>query len=75
MNGSAVLQDAQLALLARHGTKLFLDARSDSRLVLLCGEPIDEPIIGQGPFVMNSQAEIIQAITDFNSGHFGQITP
>ncbi|MNF34688.1 Quercetin 2,3-dioxygenase [compost metagenome] len=75
VNGSAVLQDAQLALLARHGTKLFLDARSDSRLVLLCGEPIDEPIIGQGPFVMNSQAEIIQAITDFNSGHFGQITP
>ncbi|MNB94514.1 Quercetin 2,3-dioxygenase [compost metagenome] len=75
VNDSAVLQEAQVALLDPHGVKLLLEASSDSKLVLLCGEPIDEPIVGQGPFVMNTQAEIVQAITDFNSGHFGQITP
>ncbi|MGR6035460.1 MAG: pirin-like C-terminal cupin domain-containing protein [Candidatus Nitrosoglobus sp.] len=37
------------------------------------GRPIDEPIVGHGPFVMNSQREIVKAITDFNSGQFGLI--
>ncbi len=72
---SAVLQDAYVALLTREGTELVLEAISDSKLVLLCAEPIDEPIVGNGPFVMNTQAEIARAITEFNSGHFGQIVP
>ena len=42
-------------------------------MLLLNGQPLDEPVVGHGPFVMNSQAEIIQAIKDFNSGRFGQI--
>ena len=40
---------------------------------MLAGEPIDEPIVGYGPFVMNSEAEIRQAIDDFNSGRFGRL--
>ncbi len=39
-------------------------------LLVLTGEPIDEPIVGYGPFVMNSREEIVQAIEDFNNGRF-----
>jgi len=40
---------------------------------VLTGEPIDEPIVGYGPFVMNSEADIRTAIDDFNSGRFGRM--
>ena len=42
-------------------------------LLLLNGAPLNEPIVGHGPFVMNTQEEIVQAINDYNSGRFGQI--
>lgn len=41
--------------------------------MVLSGAPIDEPVVGYGPFVMNSEPEIAQAIEDFNSGRFGQM--
>jgi hypothetical protein len=43
-------------------------------LLVLAGEPIDEPIVAHGPYVMNSEQQILQAISDFNSGRFGQLT-
>ena len=46
---------------------------SEVKILLLSGVPIDEPIVGYGPFVMNTQQEIRQAIDDFNHGRFGAI--
>ncbi len=71
-NGS-VLRETQVATLSVDGTGLHIEANSDAKLLLLAGEPIDEPVVGHGPFVMNSQQEIVQAITDFNDGKFGQM--
>jgi redox-sensitive bicupin YhaK (pirin superfamily) len=40
---------------------------------VLSGEPIDEPVVGHGPFVMNTPEQIRQAIQDFTSGRFGAL--
>lgn len=73
VNGDAIAREAQMVVLDRAGQGLSIEANSDAIVLLLSGEPIDEPIVGHGPFVMNSQREIVQAISDFNSGRFGQM--
>ena len=73
VNGEAVLRATEYASLLREGSDVTIEANSDAKLLLLSGEPIDEPIVGYGPFVMNSQAEIIQSIHDFNAGKFGTL--
>ncbi|MGN6825845.1 pirin family protein [Paucibacter sp. M5-1] len=73
VNGSQLVRDSQMVLLDRAGSELSLEANSEATVLLLSGEPIDEPIVGHGPFVMNSAAEIEQAIRDFNGGHFGRM--
>ena len=65
--------EAEVLLLSREGAGATLHADGDARLLVLTGEPIDEPIVGYGPFVMNSEEEIRQAVDDFNSGRFGQM--
>jgi hypothetical protein len=73
LNGAEVAREAQMVLLERAGTDFSIEANSDARLLVLSGEPLDEPVVGYGPFVMNSEQEIRQAMTDFNSGKFGQM--
>lgn len=74
VNQASQVKAAQMALFERSGEILSFSAQEDAMALVLSGEPIDEPVVGQGPFVMNNQAEIDQAIADFNSGHFGQLS-
>jgi len=73
VNAERVVAESQMAVLGIEGHSVALEAGTDASVLLLSGEPINEPIAGYGPFVMNTQAEIQQAILDFNSGRFGQI--
>ncbi|WP_313574781.1 pirin family protein [Brevundimonas sp.] len=73
VNGDQPAGAAEALLLDRKGDSVTLSADADTTLLVLTGEPIDEPIVGYGPFVMNSEDEIRTAITDFNSGRFGDI--
>lgn len=73
VNGSTVARESQMAVLEQAGSRVTIEANNDAVVLLISGEPIDEPIVGYGPFVMNSQEEIAQAMEDFNSGRFGQM--
>lgn len=73
VNGQTNAHDGQLVLFDRLGDVAYLHADSDAVLLLLSGEPINEPIAGHGPFVMNTREEIDRAITDYNEGVFGDI--
>ncbi|QNP39630.1 pirin family protein [Lysobacter solisilvae (ex Woo and Kim 2020)] len=73
VNGTQVAREAQMVTLGLDGRDVHVEANSDATVLLLSGEPIDEPIVGYGPFVMNTQEEISQAIVDFNGGKFGRM--
>ena len=73
LNGDTVLRAADMATLSSAGSGVTIEANGDAKVLLLAGEPIDEPVVGYGPFVMNSQQEIAEAISDFNSGKFGRM--
>jgi hypothetical protein len=73
ISGIHVLQEARLALLNPESCEVLLEASQDAKLLLISGEPIDEPIAGCGPFVMNTDDEIDQAMLEFQNGEFGKI--
>lgn len=73
VNASEPVGPAQLVLFDVAGRDIEVHATEDADFLLLSGQPIDEPIAGYGPFVMNSPDEIRTAIEDFNNGRFGNI--
>jgi redox-sensitive bicupin YhaK (pirin superfamily) len=68
--GETGVGEAEIARFSTEGEGVTLRADGDSMLLVMTGEPIDEPVFGYGPFVMNSEAEIRRAVDDFNSGRF-----
>jgi len=63
--------EAEILRFTRDGAGAQVHADGDAVLLVMTGEPLGEPVVGHGPFVMTSTAEIHQAIDDFNSGRFG----
>lgn len=73
LNGSDKLPPNYLSLFEREGELIQVEAVEDSVLLLMSGEPLNEPIAQYGPFLMNTQAEIAQAIDDYQRGKFGKL--
>lgn len=74
VSGSTVIGPADLALLERDGTRIKLQAQEETSFLLMGGEPIAEPIVASGPFVMNTEQEIRVAMMDYQSGRMGKMT-
>ena len=74
LNGTQKVLDSSIVMFAKDSEPTIqLEATQDAKFLVLTGLPLNEPIQGHGPFVMNTKEEIIQAFQDFNAGKFGQI--
>lgn len=73
LNDDQSIEAPSLVVLSREDIEFSLKAEQDSKFLILTGQPLNEPIEGYGPFVMNSKAEIVEAVRDFNSGKFGHM--
>lgn len=74
VNGSREAGEAELIVTERSGSQVLIDAQADSRLLVMSGTPIDEPIARYGPFVMNTREELVQAVQDYQSGKMGHLS-
>jgi hypothetical protein len=74
VNGSREAGEAELIVLKRCGTQVTIEAHEESRLLVMSGEPIHEPIARYGPFVMNTREELIQAVHDYQAGKMGHLS-
>lgn len=73
INGQEKAPTDHLALMANDGEFFEVEAENDALVLIMSGEPIQEPIAAQGPFVMNTREELMQAFNDFNIGKFGYL--
>jgi redox-sensitive bicupin YhaK (pirin superfamily) len=74
VNGSREAGEAELIVCKRDGSQVMVEAQKDSRLLIMSGEPIKEPIARYGPFVMNTREELIQAAQDYQAGKMGHLS-
>jgi redox-sensitive bicupin YhaK (pirin superfamily) len=71
VNGEEKVAADHFVLFKNEGETFSIEAQEDAVILIISGEPINEPIYPHGPFVMNSREEIMQAFEDFNTGKFG----
>ena len=75
LNGTTALeQDALIAVLSPDGDAVSVDVTEDATLLVLSGEPINEPVASYGPFVMNTREELLQAVEDYRNGKMGHLS-
>ena len=73
VNGGRQAGEAEMVLLSPEGRDAHIQVNRDTTLLVLTGQPINEPVVGQGPFVMNTREEIGQAVADLRNGRFGKL--
>jgi hypothetical protein len=71
--GSHGLTEAELAVFVSTGEPVTIIAEEDATILVMAGEAIDEPVVRHGPFVMNTKAELVQAVNDYNAGKMGHL--
>jgi len=74
VNGSREAGEAELIVCKRDGSHVTVEAQEDNRLLVMAGEPIEEPIARYGPFVMNIREELVQAAQDYQAGKMGHLS-
>jgi redox-sensitive bicupin YhaK (pirin superfamily) len=74
VNGEPMSGEAKLAVLGRPGRTVQIEGTEESLVLLLSGEPINEPVASYGPFVMNTKAELQQAMEDYRAGRMGRLS-
>lgn len=67
------LENGDMAHFARSGSEITLSSNTVAKVLIMAGQPLDEPIAHYGPFVMNTEAEIRQAFADLNAGKMGSL--
>ena len=74
VNGSQAVREIEIALLGQKGERVSIEANEDASILVMSGQPIDEPIARYGPFVMNTRDELIQAVQDYQAGKMGHLS-
>jgi redox-sensitive bicupin YhaK (pirin superfamily) len=73
VEGSKRLSEAELAVFVSTGEPVTIIAEEDVTMLVMAGEEIHEPVARYGPFVMNTQAELVQAVNDYQAGKMGHL--
>jgi quercetin 2,3-dioxygenase len=74
IQGSYRSSEAELAVFASTGEPMTIIAEEDATILVMAGEAIDEPVARYGPFVMNTKAELVQAVNDYQAGKMGHLS-